>query len=396
VKRIALVVQRCHPDALGGSEALAWHYACLLRERYEVEILTSCATDYVTWDNALPFGEEQRDGITLRRFPVAFSRGRHFTALHRRMLAEHAASGSLSNWSTALAEEFIRFQGPWCPQLIEHVADNADAYAAVIACTYLYPTSYFALDVVPPTKRLLVPTLHDEPPAYLPAFADRARECASLLWLTAAERELGRRLWKVDHGDVIGMAIDEEGDAAPEQRERPYFLYCGRIDESKGLRDLLAAFEMLRQQGLRDIDLVLTGSDHLGLPDRREIVFLGHVEAARKRALMAGCSAFVMPSAHESFSIVTLEAMAQGAWVIANGASAVLADHVARSGSGETYQGTADCADRMLAALHRDTTERTRSAEHARRYVSDKYSRDRVAQALFAALDKVIEANADT
>jgi len=390
MKRIALIVQRCHPDALGGSEALAWQYAGLLRERYEVEILTSCATDYVTWENSLPSGEESIEGITLRRFPAAFPRGRHFTALHRRMLAEHAASGNLSNWREALAEEFIRFQGPWCPQLIEHLVRQGDAYTAVIACTYLYPTSYFALDVVPPRKRLLVPTLHDEPPAYLPAFAQRAHSCASLLWLTPAERELGRRLWKVDHGEVIGMAIDEEAAAGPERRERPYFLYCGRIDESKGLRTLLDAFDRLRRQGSADVDLVLTGSDHLGLSGRPGIVFLGHVDAARKRALMAGCTAFVMPSAHESFSIVTLEAMAQGAWVIANGGSAVLAEHVARSGSGVAFRGVEECAQQMQAALQRDAGARATSAELARRYVGDNYSRRRVAESLFAALDVVL------
>jgi glycosyltransferase involved in cell wall biosynthesis len=393
VKRIAVVVQRCHPEALGGSEALAWHYASLLCERYDVDILTSCATDYVTWENTLPSGEERREGITLRRFPVAFPRGRHFTALHRRMLADHAASGSLSNWSEALAEEFIRFQGPWCPQLNAHLVEHGEEYAAVIACTYLYPTSYFALDAVAPAKRILVPTLHDEPPAYLPAFANLARRCSTLWWLTQAERQLGGRLWNVDHGEVIGMAIDEEAAAEPERRERAYFLYCGRIDESKGLRDLLAAFDLLRRQGPRDVELVLTGSDHLGLPERREIVFLGHVPAARKRALMAGCAAFVMPSAHESFSIVTLEAMAQGAWVIANADSAVLADHVARSGSGEIFRGTTQCAQHMQAALRRDDSTRACSARLACRYVSENYSRDRVARSLSAALNKVLQVN---
>ena len=149
MKRLAVVVQRCHAQALGGSEALAWHYAQLLHGRYSVEVLTSCALDYVTWDNALPAGAETVDGITVRRFTTAFPRGRAFTALHRRLLADHARDGGLQTWREALAEEFIRVQGPWCPGLLDHLAAHADDYAAVIACTYLYPTSYVALDLVP-------------------------------------------------------------------------------------------------------------------------------------------------------------------------------------------------------------------------------------------------------
>jgi glycosyltransferase involved in cell wall biosynthesis len=379
MKRLAVVVQRCHPQALGGSETLAWHYAQLLRERYEVEILTSCALDYVSWDNALPAGEESRDGVLIRRFPSAFSRGRAFTELHRRMLTEHARGGTLAHWREALSEEFIRVQGPWCPGLIEHLAAHHADYVAVIACTYLYPTSYFALDVVPRAKRVLVPTLHDEPPAYLPAFAQRARECATLLWLTDAERELGRRLWQVDHGEVIGMAVDTV-PATPEQREKPYFLYCGRIDESKGLRELLAAFERVRAS--HEVELVLTGTDALGLSGERGVSFLGHVDDARKTALMAGCTAFVMPSAHESFSIVTLEAMAQGAPVIVNGASAVLEEHVARSGVGHVYCGATECAQQMSQVLTRDAVEREAQATRGRAYVRERYSHENVVAAL--------------
>ena len=386
MKRLAVVVQRCHAQALGGSEALAWHYAQLLHGRYSVEVLTSCALDYVTWDNALPAGAETVDGITVRRFTTAFPRGRAFTALHRRLLADHARDGGLQTWREALAEEFIRVQGPWCPGLLDHLAAHADDYAAVIACTYLYPTSYFALDLVPRAKRVLVPTLHDEPPAYLPAYAQRAQNCAGLLWLTAAERRLGARLWGVEAGDVIGMAVDTA--AAPaETRATPYFLYCGRIDASKGLPDLLAAFARVREQHV--VELVLTGSDALGLAGQTGVTFLGHVDAARKSALMAGCAAFVMPSAHESFSIVTLEAMAQGAPVVVNAASEVLAEHVARSACGFVYRSVADCAQRMGDALALDDDTRRRHAQAGRDYVSAHYTRERVAAALRAAVARV-------
>ena len=71
MRRVAIVVQRCHEALVGGAESLAWQYATLLADSYDVEVLTTTASDYVTWANDLPEGEELRDGVTIRRFPVA-------------------------------------------------------------------------------------------------------------------------------------------------------------------------------------------------------------------------------------------------------------------------------------------------------------------------------------
>ncbi|HJU38676.1 MAG TPA: hypothetical protein VJ724_03825, partial [Tahibacter sp.] len=245
MSKVAIVVQRCHADVVGGSEALAWQYATLLSQRHDVEIVTSCALDYRTWANELPAGVERRDGVAIRRFASAWPRGRWFGDLHRRLVAAfetNARRGVVDKlpWRTPLAEEFIRAQGPWCPGLVDHLAENHGDYAAIVFCTYLYPTTYFGMAAVPRGKRVLVPTLHDEPPAYLPAFARMARETANVVWLTQAERALGRRLWHVEHGDVVGMAVDAT-PIAPARRDCPYLLYCGRIDEAKGCRELIDA-----------------------------------------------------------------------------------------------------------------------------------------------------------
>ena len=183
MKRIAIVVQRCHRDVAGGSEALAWHYAQLLRARCDVEILTSCALDYRRWDNALPAGSEERDGITIRRLPSAWPRGNWFGELHRRLLQAHAVHVEQRGeteipWRAQLAEQFVRAQGPWCPGLLDHLHANHAGYDAVLFCTYLYPTTYFALECVPAQKRVLIPTLHDEPPAYLAIYARAARRAS--------------------------------------------------------------------------------------------------------------------------------------------------------------------------------------------------------------------------
>ena len=45
MKQIAIVVQRCHESIVGGSESLAWQYAGLLADSYDVEVLTTTAVD---------------------------------------------------------------------------------------------------------------------------------------------------------------------------------------------------------------------------------------------------------------------------------------------------------------------------------------------------------------
>ena len=63
MNKVAIVVQRCHESIVGGSESLAWHYATLLKDVYQVDILTTTAIDIQDWANALPAGVEMREGV---------------------------------------------------------------------------------------------------------------------------------------------------------------------------------------------------------------------------------------------------------------------------------------------------------------------------------------------
>jgi len=397
MKRIAIVVQRCHPSVVGGSEALAWQYARLLSSRFDVEILTSTASDYMTWNNDLPAGVELRDGIPVRRFPVAITRESYWFELHARLLREvHATrerrGAERMYWREALEDEFIRFQGPYCPELHEFIAKNAEHYAAVVFCTYLYPTTYFGIRGVPTQKAILVPTLHDEPPAYLRVYAQRYGEYRNRIWLTDSEQRVAARLWGSDDGEVIGMAVEHTESTEPERRATPYFLYSGRIEEGKGCRELLDAFLRFRKRSKMPATLVLTGVDNMRLPQRSDIEFLGFVDERRKLALMAGAAAFVLPSEYESFSIVTLEAMAQRTPVLVNGRCEVLHDHIERSGAGFHYRTPEELAALMERALALDASERAQLGDAGRRYVLDRYSEASIRERLVDAVERVASA----
>ncbi len=380
---VAIVVQRCHERLVGGAESLAWQYAQLLAQRCEVEVLSSTASDYMKWDNDLPVGDERRDGVLIRRFTVAKGRGDYFHALHRNMLDAFDRSRERDPherycWPEALEEEFLRAQGPQCPDLFAHLAAHGNAYDAVFFVTYLYPLTLDGVRALPHRRWALIPTLHDEPPAYLKVVAQLAAQAPRILWNTRAEQDLGKRIWNVDAGHVVSMTVATD-IARPANEAHPYLLYCGRIDVNKGCKHLIDGFLSWKlAHPDSSLELVLTGHDVLGVGDRPGIRYLGFVEEQRKFELMAGALAFVQPSPYESLSIVLLEAMAQSTPVIVNAECAALLEHVQGSGSGMSYRGEGEfhaALDRMLAL---PPAKRHEQGRLARDYVVAQYGVEQV------------------
>jgi hypothetical protein len=66
--KIAFVIQRYGAEVLGGSEHLCRLVAERLSGNHDVDVLTSCARDYVTWRNEYPEGADRIRGVYLGRF----------------------------------------------------------------------------------------------------------------------------------------------------------------------------------------------------------------------------------------------------------------------------------------------------------------------------------------
>jgi glycosyltransferase involved in cell wall biosynthesis len=385
MNRIAVVVQRCHESIIGGSESLAWQYAELMSAACNVDILTTTALDYTTWSNDLPPGPEERDGITIRRFPVSITRTSYWHELHARWLRYYPYSGRgepravasrNSPWSIGLEEEFIRKQGPYSHDLINFLRANKERYRAIVFVTYLYPTTYFGSAAVSRSRSFLVPTLHDEPAAYMKAFRGMARSMRAVFWLTEAEKELSESLWGSLPGAVIALPVNTDR-ARPARLGYPYLLYCGRIDEGKGSFELIDYFTHMKKAAPSLLRLVLTGQDKIGVPAHPDIVYLGHVSEMHKGELMAGAEAFVMPSRWESFSIATLEAMAQGTPALVNADCRVLREHVIRSQAGACFN-DGESFVAAVATLCRDGSGMSEMRTRAREYVINHYEREQI------------------
>ena len=396
MSRVAIVVQRCHESVVGGAESLAWQYATLLKDEYEVDVLSTTAIDAAYWSNVLPAGFEVREGINVRRFHVDIGYSSYRTEIFARLLRDfdkfgvgrrRAPDGGTQHfpWSIALQEELVRRIGPYSESLVQYLRKHWQSYRAIIVVTYLYPTAYFSLVEIPKGRAMFAPTLHDEPPAYLSIYQHAARRAHSLVWLTEAERRLGTDLWGELPGRIVSMAIDG-APREPAQLKDPYLLYCGRIDPNKGCTTLFDYFIRFKAAHPSSLRLVLTGKDDISIPDHAEIDFRGFVSAEEKFSLMAGAHVYMMPSGKESFSIVALEAMAQRTPVLASAESEVLADHIAQSGGGNIYHDYESFAARLNEMLDSQSV-REQMGERGRDYVISRYVPERVRKSLVEAIE---------
>lgn len=399
--KIALVVQRWHADLSGGAERHAFAWADLLSHSHNVTILTTTARDADSWiADPLPSGDEQVGKMQVVRFPVTLGRTRDWHRLHDHLLRDFRKSDTphFAHWTTALQEEWVRTQGPHSEELLQHLSDHASEYDAVIFFTYLYSPTVFGSALIPRERSFFVPTLHDEPPAYLPVFGDVARRFGRILWNTEAEQALGEKLWGKLNGRTVGCPVEVEatvkthGEAPTAAERRPYFLYSGRLDAGKGLPDLIRFFRSAAGQ-LPNAKLILTGNRGMRLPIldrlRGRLEYRGFVSESEKFNLMKSAVAFVMPSPVESFSISTLEAMECGTPVIVNGRNPVLREHVEESGNGWAYSDAEEFAKASLAALSLNAEARREMTDRGRAYVRSKYSSARILAILEEELARV-------
>ena len=397
MNKLAIVVQRCHQDIIGGSEAEAWHYGVLLKKKYKIDILTTTAIDYDKWDNLLPEGDEVRDGICIKRFKVSQGRISYWRKILGQLLGEFKnmkyesskkITGKLIEWPVALQEEFIYKQGPYSDDLINFLSERSKDYEAVIFLTYLYPTTYFGMFVVPESKIIFIPTLHNEAPAYLSVYKYLAKRAKIILWNTDSESRFGRVLWGDLPGCVLGMGV-ETRQFAPAELNFPYILYCGRIDAGKGSPQMVRYFLKFKDDCHTELRLILTGDKRINLPAKEYIIYKGIVSEEEKFKLLSGADIFIMPSSHESFNIATLEAMAKKTPVLASSGSEVIVDHIKKSGGGLLYNNYASfkCGVNFILENKDKANEMGRKG---RNYVVENYSTKKISKKINDVIETII------
>lgn len=408
--KLAFIVQRYGTEILGGSEYHCRLIAEKLAPRHHVEVLTTCARDYITWKNEYPEGPDRIRSVTVRRFANARTR-------------DIASFNRYSDWifshahSRAEEMEWLTQQGPWCPALVDYLERHHASYDALIFFTYLYAPTVLGLRV-DPGRSILVPTAHDEPAIHLDIYKEMFALPAGIAYNTDVERRFLTTHVSVRAlvEETVGCGVDlpqhhgylrrrssaRGGDEAADESgaeeidesapHRPHLsargavfrrrhrlhgrfaLYGGRIDPGKGCEELIEYFSAyVEDEGAGQ--LVLMGMKLMPLPEEPFIRFAGLLSEQERLQALEAATVVVVPSPYESLSLLALESFAVGTPILANARSDVLVDHCQRSNAGLYYADRDEFVE-CLKLLMTDDDLRERMGQNGRDYVRQNYRWD--------------------
>jgi glycosyltransferase involved in cell wall biosynthesis len=383
--RLAFVVQRYGLEVHGGSELHCRAWAERLAAQHHVEVLTTCARDYLTWADYYAPGVETINGVRVQRFAVDAPRDLAvFDQFSQTIFGQPHTRAQEIEW--------MRRQGPYASGLFQAITAQRDHFDLFIFMTYLYCTTYFGLPLVR-EKAALVPTAHDELPIHLGIFKELFGAPRYIMYNSPTERAMLRRLFALEDrpGSEVGVGVDLPPVLADDQEQvPPTLLYIGRIHPSKGCEQLYDAFVRYRATCAAPLRLIFAGRADVAMPEHPEVVYTGFVSEAEKQLLLRQCSILALPSAFESLSIVCLEAWAAGKPTLVNGDAAVLREQTLRSQGGlfyTSYDEFAACLDLLLA----DEALRRRLGQQGRAFVERWYSWPVVERRLETALAEALE-----
>jgi glycosyltransferase involved in cell wall biosynthesis len=370
---LAVVVQRYGADINGGAELHARYVAERLARHADVEVVTSCARDYVTWRNERTAGVEPINGIPVRRFPVRHERDPY--EFGRR-------SGRVFEGTHSIADEiaWLESEGPASPAMIDYLEGAAGDLDFVLFFSYRYYHAWHGARRVP-HKAIVVPTAERDPAIGLAMFGPVFRGVRGIMYNSQEERAMIQAATRNEDvpGVVVGIGSDvpSRTDAARFRQtysiRRPFAIYVGRIDENKGCKELFDFFQRYAATFPRGLDLVLVGSAIMSVPDHPRIHHLGFLSDRDKFDAMAAADLLIMPSYFESLSMVALEAWAIGRPVLANGRCDVLKGQCIRSGAGLYYERYEEFAE-TLYSLESNGPLHARLGRNGRDYFARHYS----------------------
>ena len=397
--KIAFIVQRYGAEILGGSEYHCRLIAERLSARHDVEVLTTCAREYTTWENTYPEGADRICGVTVRRF--ANTRTRDLKSFN-----------AYSNWifnnphSAKDEMQWLEQQGPWCPALLEYLEQRHKSYDALIFFTCLYAPTVLGLRI-DPTRSILVPTAHDEPAIGLNLYRQVFSLPTGIAYNTGVERAFLRTRFEIraKTEEIVGCGVDlpphlEEpngerlGSETATEAEKdepastagmrgaifrrrhrlyePFMLYGGRIDAGKGCEELIEYFSTYAAaEG--DATLVLMGVKFMPIPEEPFVRFAGMLSEAERLEALEAATVVAVPSPYESLSLLALEAFAVGTPVLANARSDVLTDHCQRSNAGLFYADRDEFVE-CLRLLVRNKELCATLGRNGRAYVNANYN----------------------
>ena len=125
--KIAIVIQRYGTEITGGSEHLCRMIAERFASRHEVDVLTTCAKDYISWKNEYPQGKSVINDVHVYRFPTTKTSDlESFNKFSEKIYTNYHTTQDELKW--------LEDQGPSQPGLIDFLSQ---CIVLTIACSFL-------------------------------------------------------------------------------------------------------------------------------------------------------------------------------------------------------------------------------------------------------------------
>ncbi len=322
---------------------------------WEVTIQTTCATSIATWENELPAGLQEEDGLMVHRHPTDKGRGVVTSELSKQI---HNSPGSLD-----LAESDAYFEaiGPVSSSLADCLA-GSDADLALHIPYEFWTTTSLARNRHIPT--VIWPAAHNDPVLSLASVRSALCAVDGLVFSSEASRRLTESTHPVAHKRqmVLGVGVQDMPDATAQAAAqtigiddgRPWIVCVGRMLPGKGTHTLAQLWANYVRQHKPEHRLVFAGEPSLKIKTDNHTVIAGEVDEKTKWGLIRGADVLIHPGRLESFGIVLLEAWATSTPVLVNAYCPATSNHVKDSGGGAMFrdQGSFTAALKNMLTNH--------------------------------------------
>ncbi|EMO42509.1 glycosyltransferase family 4 protein [Leptospira noguchii] len=432
LKKIAVVSPIFSDKVSGGSEKLIFQFVELLASDFEITVLTTRSLDYISWKNSIPIQSFQ-DGSKQIRFEERSSSlgGKYkilqFTVEKQRNIDRfNRLSKKILEKPSLQNKENVNYwlleQGPYVPELIQFIEFKKSEYDIFFFVSYLYYPLVFGLPLVE-EKSIVIPTFHDEAPAYLPIYKKVLTDRSSYSFNTPEELKVFQNIlgFKPNIYSITGMNLNFDQWSGFKENSNsnvnfnvsenpktlnlsnqtkssdsniPFLLYVGRVDQGKGFLEMVEWFLEWKKKSYFPHTLKIAGKIVSKISkkilENQNVEFLGFVEENTKLNLIENCSCLINSSPLESFSIVLMEAWLKEKPVLVNARSDVLKGHCIRSNGGLFYSDRKSFFATLNFILDHPI-ESIEMGKNGKKYVEQNFNPKIVKEKLIRLIEKTIQ-----